>query len=85
MLIMREKRVPIRTCVICRKRRPKQELARHVCPVTSGQARETKLLPDPGQILPGRGFYVCSSEPCATRFASFRGWRAKCKGVFNDG
>jgi predicted RNA-binding protein YlxR (DUF448 family) len=66
-----------RMCVICRRRMPKERLHRHVCP--SGYA--TRLVPDPGQRLPGRGFYLCEDENCRSRFAKFTGWRKKCKGL----
>jgi predicted RNA-binding protein YlxR (DUF448 family) len=67
----------MRTCVVCRGRFPKERLLRHVCP----GAGRSGLVPDPAAILPGRGFYVCDCVRCRDRFASFQGWRRKCKGV----
>ncbi len=76
---MPEAHVPIRTCVICRGKFPKAELNRFVCPPESGP--QAALTPDPEQRFSGRGFYLCTEEPCGKRFARYGGWRAKCKGV----
>lgn len=65
--------VPMRTCVLCRRKLPKQELTRHVRD-GSGQ-----LICDPAQVLPGRGMYVCSDEACRKRFEKF-GLRKHPKG-----
>jgi Predicted nucleic-acid-binding protein implicated in transcription termination len=65
--------VPLRTCVLCRRKLPKRELARHVRD-GSGQ-----LICDPAQVLPGRGIYVCSDEACRKRFEKF-GLRKHPKG-----
>lgn len=62
------KHVPIRMCVICRKRLPKREMTRYACP---GGAGESVL--DEAQRLPGRGFYLCSDEACGERFARYKG------------
>lgn len=51
---------PVRMCVSCRKRFFKPELTRYV--KTGGTVTE-----DPAQIMPGRGFYVCSSEECVKK------------------
>ena len=78
------KNEPIRTCVICRGRSPKRDLDRHVCPPPGGATAGTRpagLVPDPGQRLPGRGFYVCANQDCKTAFDRYQGWRTKCKGV----
>lgn len=66
-------RVPLRTCVICRRKLPKGELSRHV---RDGSGRLTN---DPAQVLPGRGIYVCSDETCRKRFEKF-GLRKHPKG-----
>ncbi|WP_457570515.1 YlxR family protein [Desulfovulcanus sp.] len=70
------KHIPIRTCVICRQKYPKQELVRFTCPETG-----TELQIDPIGKNPGRGFYVCHKERCQKNISKFRGWRNKCKGV----
>lgn len=48
---------PVRMCASCRERFFKPELTRYV--KTGGTVTE-----DPKQTMPGRGFYVCSSEEC---------------------
>ncbi|MFW5722914.1 MAG: YlxR family protein [Desulfohalobiaceae bacterium] len=65
---------PVRMCVVCRGRFVKQDLQRYVCPVGS----EALLLEDGTGTLPGRGFYVCASEECRSRFPKFRGWQKMC-------
>lgn len=73
--------VPMRTCVVCRARKPKADLERYVCPANPEQG----LQPDPGKKRPGRGFYTCKSPGCSGKLARFRGWRHKCKrGKDND-
>jgi hypothetical protein len=65
--------VPLRTCVICRRKLPKFELLRHVR-VESGQP-----VHDPDQTRPGRGIYVCTDQTCRKRFEKF-GLRKHPKG-----
>jgi predicted RNA-binding protein YlxR (DUF448 family) len=55
--------IPVRMCVICRKRFPKRDLLRFVS--TEGSASP---FPDPRQALPGRGWYVCFSPACRERY-----------------
>ena len=60
-------------CVVCRGRFPKRDLKRHV-------RDEMDLpVPDPEQVLPGRGFYVCPDERCRERFEKY-GLRKHPKG-----
>ncbi|MFV0423635.1 YlxR family protein [Oleidesulfovibrio sp.] len=73
-----QKHIPIRTCVICRRRFAKSDLLRYVSP--PGEPIGDPVA-DEAQTQPGRGYYVCSSEQCRQRFPKFRGWRRKCKGV----
>jgi predicted RNA-binding protein YlxR (DUF448 family) len=49
---------PTRSCVACRRKRPKGELLRFVL---SGDA---ELTPDFGALLPGRGAYLCKEKGC---------------------
>ena len=58
------KRVPLRTCVVCRRKAPKRELLRHVCLAGDGAVR---VMADQEQRLPGRGFYACAEEACRER------------------
>lgn len=72
---------PERMCVVCRGRFPKEELLRHVCPLTPEETGTGGLVPDPGQKLPGRGFYICGRPECRARFEKVaRGLKKKCKG-----
>lgn len=48
---------PIRTCVVCRRRRPKRELVRIV-------ASPQGVALDERAQLPGRGAYVCPDPAC---------------------
>ena len=79
----KEKHEPVRTCVVCRKRFPKKELTRYVCPevLESGKG----LMPDPEMVMPGRGYYLCDNPGCRDGFKKFKGWLKKCKGVFING
>jgi uncharacterized protein len=49
------KRIPVRTCVACRARRPQAELLR-IAKGTNG------LEPDAQRKLEGRGWYVCKDK-----------------------
>lgn len=50
------KRIPIRTCAVCRSRRPQAELLRVVVGVSG-------LEIDPRRRLEGRGMYLCPDRP----------------------
>lgn len=47
---------PIRTCVVCRRRRPQAELVR------IGRGADGR--PRVGRSVPGRGAYVCPEAAC---------------------
>ena len=64
---------PVRMCVICRRRYPKKALQRHV-------VAEGGLEGDSTQTRPGRGYYVCSSEACISKFARFRPHDKRARG-----
>ncbi|MFW5487010.1 MAG: YlxR family protein [Desulfovibrio sp.] len=68
---------PERTCVVCRRKLPKDQLVRHVC---HKDGQERKLILDENKTMPGRGFYHCRESICSRRFAKYSGWRTKCKG-----
>ncbi|SHK21489.1 RNase P modulator RnpM [Rhodothermus profundi] len=55
---MAEKHVPIRSCVVCRTRRPKHELVRIV------RRPDGRVELDPEQKKPGRGAYLCPRPAC---------------------
>ncbi|MDQ7039388.1 MAG: YlxR family protein [Rhodothermus sp.] len=55
---MTEKHVPIRSCVVCRTRRPKHELVRIV------RRPDGRVELDLEQKKPGRGAYLCSRPAC---------------------
>lgn len=50
--------MPTRTCVGCRKVRPKRELVR----ITHTQGGDIKI--DPEGERPGRGAYLCKAQAC---------------------
>ena len=50
-------RLPMRTCISCRSRRPKSEVLRIV-------RGPDGLCEDPAQRLPGRGAYLCPDPRC---------------------
>ncbi|ACV67793.1 YlxR family protein [Desulfohalobium retbaense] len=70
---------PERMCVICRRRFAKHQLHRLVA-----SADCDRLLDDPKQTRPGRGYYICPDPACQKRISKFRGWRKKCKGGRHD-
>ncbi|MFP4108507.1 MAG: YlxR family protein [Desulfonatronovibrio sp.] len=74
------KHVPMRTCVICRAKKPKALLLRHTCPDDS----DRHLKPDPKGSRQGRGFYTCLDKSCWEKIDRFRGWIHKCKGVVSN-
>nr|WP_084032008.1 YlxR family protein [Desulfonatronum lacustre] len=66
--------VPLRTCVVCRRKAPKIELRRFVRNSDQG------ALVDLRQQLPGRGFYVCNHLLCLDKLTSTGKRRKRCKG-----
>ncbi|MDQ7031745.1 MAG: DUF448 domain-containing protein [Desulfonauticus sp.] len=63
---------------MCKKKAAKQELVRFVC--RQDKNGKLVLIKDMNQIMPGRGYYVCSPE-CEKKLSTFKGWLKKCKGV----
>ena len=53
-------RVPIRTCIVCQRRRDKTTLLRI-------SRTDDRVRPDPAQRAAGRGAYVCPDETCIER------------------
>ncbi|MBI9080999.1 MAG: DUF448 domain-containing protein [Pseudodesulfovibrio sp.] len=73
---------PVRMCAVCRERFPKKELERYVCPNNAMEPEAIYPVPDPGQIKPGRGFYVCGQALCREKFPKMvMGLMKKRKGV----
>ena len=73
---------PVRMCVACRERFPKEELERYVCPNELKELDADGPVPDPGKNKPGRGFYLCGQALCRERFPKMvMGLMKKRKGV----
>ena len=70
--------IPTRMCCICRKRLPKPCLGRYVG--TRNSEGRPVLTFDSDQILPGRGFYVCSDPGCQRAMSRYKGWQKKWRG-----
>lgn len=58
--------IPLRTCIACGARRPKQELQRLALSDT-GEIRE-----DSGKAVKGRGAYVCNRPDCRNKLKTHR-------------
>lgn len=58
MITVRQKHVPIRTCIGCRTAQPKKAMLRIV------RTPEGEVLPDPTGKKSGRGAYICCSQQC---------------------
>jgi predicted RNA-binding protein YlxR (DUF448 family) len=57
-LVLTAPHVPMRTCVACRTRRPQAELVRIV------RGPDGEPVVDLAGGAPGRGAYLCDSDPC---------------------
>ncbi|WP_228857256.1 YlxR family protein [Desulfomarina profundi] len=53
----RKKCRPVRTCTSCGKKKEKDRLLRYVW-------RDSGIVADQHQVLPGRGVYCCTNEKC---------------------
>lgn len=67
--------VPVRMCVICRRRFPKRKLTRYIRPADAAGPIE-----DESQTRPGRGYYLCDDEACLQRISKYKGWQRSAKG-----
>ena len=54
----RKRKIPLRICVGCRAKRPKQDLIRLV------RTPQGDLRLDPGGKISGRGAYICRQKTC---------------------
>jgi len=61
------KHIPLRTCLVCRRRLEKQELHRFI------RDGNGFLLYDAGKSLPGRGFYLCRRGDCLEKYQRLSG------------
>jgi uncharacterized protein len=52
------KRIPIRTCGVCRNKFPQREVLR------LGRDAQGVLHPDPRRRMVGRGVYICTNPTC---------------------
>lgn len=66
---MKSRHVPLRTCIICKKKDAQQELRRYV--VERGELVCSRY-------RQGRGYYHCSDRVCEERFLAMR-WYTKCR------
>lgn len=76
-VLKKEEKVPTRTCLGCRQKRPKSLLLRFA--LDSGQ-----LLLDRESLLGGRGVYCCNNDSCLTRFGRNRKQLARAFRVQQD-
>lgn len=86
---MSAKAVPLRMCVVCRRRLPKAELLRHVRRPASSEAEAGQdggaWMADAAQLARGRGCYLCSDPQCQDKFSRMGRERRKRKGVEQHG
>jgi predicted RNA-binding protein YlxR (DUF448 family) len=52
------KRIPIRTCAVCRAKFPQRDVLR------LGRDSQGVLHPDPKRRMVGRGVYICTNSAC---------------------
>lgn len=63
---MAEKKIPLRTCIACRREKPKREMLR----VVRNAAGEIML--DFSGRLNGRGAYICDDPACIAKLRKYR-------------
>lgn len=79
MTVAVSRRLPMRSCVICRQTLPKQALTRYVLAMTQSGTTGAALVEDPRKRLPGRGWYCCAADHCRRKISSYQGWRRRAK------
>lgn len=60
---MNSNRVPIRKCIVCSERKPKEEFLMIVRPAKSERHTELKVMSG-GDKKSGRGYYICREVDC---------------------
>ncbi|MGQ7277207.1 RNase P modulator RnpM [Brevibacillus thermoruber] len=55
---MKQKKIPLRKCIVCQEMLPKKELVRVV------RTPDEEIIIDPTGKAAGRGAYVCRQESC---------------------
>lgn len=58
---MKQKKIPVRTCIVCKQARPKKELIRIV------KNKEEEVFVDATGKKNGRGAYLCPTFECLDR------------------
>ncbi len=64
--MLRERKIPMRTCIACREEKPKRDMLR----VVKNAAGEISL--DFSGKLAGRGAYICNSAECVKKLRKYR-------------
>lgn len=62
--MIKQKRQPIRTCIVCRRSDTKMSLVRLV------KGQDGRIAVDPSGRLPGRGAYICRNLDCIDKIIS---------------
>ena len=65
----RKKHIPMRMCVVCRKKLPKSGLVRMI------KSGDGKIFPDKQECLPGKGIYLCPETDCLNMFLGHKKFR----------
>ncbi|WP_334315284.1 YlxR family protein [Taurinivorans muris] len=77
----KEKHIPMRMCVFCRKKFAKKDSIRYVFSRENEEQYGGTLEVDLAQTKEGRGYYVCSSEECQQKITQKGSIRRKRKGA----
>lgn len=74
----RPRHIPQRSCVVCRRKRPKPDLTRFV------RDAGGRLRPDPAGRAPGRGAYLCQDPACWAAAAEGDGLARALRGALRE-
>lgn len=77
----KQKHIPERTCVFCRKKFAKKDIIRYVFSRKNEEQYGETLEVDIAQTKQGRGYYVCSSQECQQKITQKGSIRRKRKGA----